>query len=183
MVDENDRVTLGGYPGELRKLLGIWVEEYDVVKPDQPNRMVLKQPIGELTGSFKCGLLCALIHTETAEAAAVYGSDFYAGRPALTRNRFGKGTAWYAGSDPEAAMVGGSLAHICTEQGVEPILAAPPKVEVQQRKKAGQTFTFVLNHNEEAVERSGPCCRSGPAERQGTPRRSEAAGEGGVDHR
>ncbi|MWV43977.1 hypothetical protein GRF59_10055 [Paenibacillus sp. HJL G12] len=27
IVDENDLVTLGGYPGEIRKLLGIWVEE------------------------------------------------------------------------------------------------------------------------------------------------------------
>ncbi|MFB3881886.1 MAG: beta-galactosidase [Armatimonadota bacterium] len=152
MVDENDRVVLGGYPGELRKALGVWVEEYDALKPEQANQMVLKQPLGGATGAFGCGLLCALTHTEGAEAVAVYGNDFYAGRPALTRNRFGKGQAWYVGADPEPALVEALLAHICAEAGVAPTLAAPPRVEVQQRNKGGRTFTFVLNHDEKPVE-------------------------------
>jgi beta-galactosidase len=152
MVDENDRVVLGGYPGELRKLLGIWVEEYDALKPDQTNQMVLKQALGGAAGPYECGMLCALMHTETAETLAVYGQDFYADRPALTRNRFGKGQAWYIGSDPESALVDALLAHICAEQGVAPVLTAPPKVEVHQRTKDGQAFTFVLNHNDEAVQ-------------------------------
>ncbi len=31
IVDENDLVILGGYPGALRKLLGLWVEEIDAL--------------------------------------------------------------------------------------------------------------------------------------------------------
>ena len=31
MVQENDLVTLGGYPGKLRDILGIWVEEEDAL--------------------------------------------------------------------------------------------------------------------------------------------------------
>ena len=42
--------------------------------------------------------LCDLIHLETAEALAVYRSDFYAGRPALTVNQLGKGRAYYIAS-------------------------------------------------------------------------------------
>ena len=34
IVNENDLVTLGGYPGELRKVLGIWAEEIDALLPD-----------------------------------------------------------------------------------------------------------------------------------------------------
>ena len=33
IVNETDLVTLGGYPGELRRLLGIWVEEIDALLP------------------------------------------------------------------------------------------------------------------------------------------------------
>lgn len=31
---------------------------------------------------------------------ASFGSDYYADSPALTRNRFGQGEAWYAATDP-----------------------------------------------------------------------------------
>jgi beta-galactosidase len=151
MVDENDLVVMGGYPAELRKVLGLWVEEYDAPKPDQRNEMALQQSVGDLKGSYQCGLLCAIMHLEGAQAIAAYGRDFYAGQPALTRNQFGKGTAWYIGSDPEPALVEGLLAHLCAERGIKPALVAPPGVEVTQRRKGDQVLTFLLNNNEEAV--------------------------------
>jgi len=151
MVDENDLVVMGGYPAELRKVLGLWVEEYDAPKPDQKNEMVLRQPLGNLKGSYQCGLLCAIMHPEGAEVVATYGKDFYAGQPALTRNRFGKGTAWYIGSDPEPALVEGLIAHLCAEHAVKPPLFAAPGVEVTQRRKGDQVLTFVLNHNDAAA--------------------------------
>ncbi|MCJ7822383.1 MAG: beta-galactosidase trimerization domain-containing protein, partial [Armatimonadetes bacterium] len=58
------------------------------------NEILLEKPIGRLTNSYECGLVCDLIHAEKAEVLATYGRDFYAGRPALTRNQFGSGTAW-----------------------------------------------------------------------------------------
>lgn len=152
MVDENDLVVLGGYPGELRKLLGVWVEEFDVLPPGKEQAMALQQTLGELSGAYACTLLSSLMHAETAEVIATYTSDWYAGRPALTRNKFGAGAAWYVGSDPEAAFLQGLLAHICAEQGVRPLLTTPDGIEVTQRAKDGQTITFVLNHNSEPIE-------------------------------
>jgi len=152
MVDENDRVVLGGYPAELRNVTGIWVEEFDALPPDMKNEMVFEKPLGQLTGSYQCGLLCDLVHAEKADVLAVYGKDFYAGRPALTRNGFGSGTAWYVASDPEPALVDGLLAHVCAEQGVKAILTPPQGVEITQRSKNGETFTFLLNHNDEPTE-------------------------------
>jgi beta-galactosidase len=35
IVDENDRVHLGGYPSLLRDVLGLWVEEFDPLLPGQ----------------------------------------------------------------------------------------------------------------------------------------------------
>ncbi len=114
-MDENDRVVLGGYPAELRKVLGIWAEKIDALFPITHNKIVMKKNLGSLSGSFRCSLLCDLIHAEGAEVLAEYGSDFYAGRPVLTRNRFGRGTAWYVATDPEPSFLDGLIGHICTQ--------------------------------------------------------------------
>ena len=77
-------MTTGGYPGELRKLLGIWVEEIDALLPEQKNRIVLKETYGDLQGEYGCGMLCDLLHSEGAEVIAEYGDDFYKGMPVVT---------------------------------------------------------------------------------------------------
>ncbi|MNW28904.1 Beta-galactosidase BgaP [compost metagenome] len=149
IVDEHDLVTLGGYPGKLRKLLGIWVEEIDALLPTQQNRIVLKEKIGLLEGSYACGLLCDLLHTEGADTLAVYGEDFYQGMPALTRNRLGNGAAWYVATDPDQEFLYGLVTSICTELGIRAPLTAPDNVEISIRSKEGMDYIFVMNHSRE----------------------------------
>ncbi len=55
IVNENDIVSLGGYPGELREVLGIWAEEIDALFPDQSNQIVLNEQWGALSGEYQCG--------------------------------------------------------------------------------------------------------------------------------
>jgi len=152
IVDENDHIILGGYPGELKDVLGIWVEEIDGLLPEMKNGMVLQEPLGELNGTYMCGMVCDLLHLRGAEALAVYADDFYAGRPCLTRNQFGRGTAYYIASDPEQGFVDGFVKYLCDLKGIKAPLAVPAGVEVTQRVKGDQQFTFVINHNETTVE-------------------------------
>lgn len=152
IVNENDLVTTGGYPGELRSVLGIWAEEIDALLPGRTNQIVMKEAWGELSGQYECGLLCDLIHAEGAEVLAEYGSDFYKGMPAVTSNRFGKGRAYYVASSPDAAFLQGFLKNLCDDKGIRPLLDAPAGVEVARRVKDGKAFLFLLNHNEEAAE-------------------------------
>lgn len=147
IVNETDLVTLGGYPGELRNLLGIWVEEIDALFPDARNKIVMKDNLGDLQGDYSCGLLCDLLHSEGAEVLAEYGEDFYQGMPVLTRNSFGKGEAWYVASDPEDNFIDGLLKSLCDAKGIEPLLVTPTGVEVSRRSKDGQDYLFVMNHN------------------------------------
>jgi beta-galactosidase len=157
IVDENDRVAPGGYPGELRELLGIWVEELDVLTPEMKNLIKMTQPVGELHGIYECGMLCSLPHLEGANALAVYGKDFYAGMPVLTENRFGQGKAYYVASDPEAGFLNGFMKYLCDQNGLKAPLEVPAGVEITQRLKgdagtSGQEeFTFLLNHNDNGV--------------------------------
>lgn len=37
IVDQSDNVHLGGYPGPLREMAGVWVEEIDALAPEQSN--------------------------------------------------------------------------------------------------------------------------------------------------
>ncbi|MFK7693751.1 beta-galactosidase [Paenibacillus sp. HJGM_3] len=148
LVDENDLVTLGGYPGLLRRLLGIWVEEIDALTPEMKNRIVMRESgHGALQGEYECSLLCDLLHLEGAEALAVYGDDFYAGMPALIVNRFGQGRAYYVATAPDEAFLDALCESLCAEVGLRAPLDADRGIELAERHKAGRTFTFVLNHN------------------------------------
>lgn len=151
IVDEHDLVTLGGYPGKLRQVTGIWAEETDALLPEQQNHMVMKQDWGPLRGSYSCGILCDVIHAETAEVLAEYGTDFYQGTPVLTRNRFGKGQAYYVASSPDAAFLRGFMSNVCEEQGIKPLLDTPAGIEVVERVKEGTSLLFIMNHNAEAM--------------------------------
>ena len=96
IVNENDLCFLGGFPGPLRKVTGIWSEEIDALYPKDENYVIFNEnnPLG-LNKEYRVKELCDLIHAETAEVLAVYKDDFYAGRPALTVNSYGKGKAYY----------------------------------------------------------------------------------------
>ncbi|BFT71281.1 beta-galactosidase [Paenibacillus sp. P36] len=154
IVNENDIVTLGGYPGELRKVLGIWAEEIDALFPDQSNQIVMREQWGELKGEYPCGILCDLIHSEGAEIKAVYGSDFYAGMPALTVNTYGSGQAWYVATSPEPSFLQGLIRNLCQNKGIIPPVAPVAGVEISVRTRDEDTYMFLLNHNdhEETVD-------------------------------
>jgi beta-galactosidase len=159
MADEHDLVTQDGYPGELRSLCGLWVEETDALPTNQFNRLICEGP-GPLAGTWKADLLCDIIHTEGAETVARYADDFYAGTPAVCRNRYGKGQVWYFGSRPETALMDRLIALICGECGVEPVFPAQEGIEAARRVKGEREFIFVLNHNKVDTDMSIPfACR------------------------
>jgi beta-galactosidase len=151
IVNEHDIVTLGGYPGELRDLLGIWVEEIDALPPENKNEIVVKNEVGNLSGRYDCNLLFDIIHSEGAEVLAEYGSDFYAGTPVVTCNKFGDGKAYYVGTCPNAAFLTDFVHTICEEKEVKPLLVTPEGVEVTKRSKEGKSYLFIMNHNADKV--------------------------------
>jgi beta-galactosidase len=158
IVNENDIVTLGGYPGELGRLLGIWVEEIDALLPHMKNSMVVEKVYRDITGTYECGILCDLLHLKGAEALARYGKDFYAGMPALTVNEFGMGRAYYIATDPEARFVRDFIHTVCADKGISAPFAAEPGIEITRRYKENKEYTFVLNHNDsEADVKLGDC--------------------------
>ena len=128
-VDENDLCFLDGMPGPLRPLAGVWAEEIDALYPGQSNKIVMRpgNALG-LEGEFACGFLCELAHAEGAQALADYGEDFYAGMPAVTENRLGKGRVIYLAARAEQKFLDLLYERLLRDAGVAPIVDAPAGV-------------------------------------------------------
>lgn len=91
LVNENDLCWLGGFPGEgLKDVFGLWAEETDTLYPGERNALVF--PEGT---RYEAKDYCEVVHPSTAETLAVYESDYYKGMPALCKNNYGKGVAYY----------------------------------------------------------------------------------------
>jgi beta-galactosidase len=150
LIDENYRAWLGGYPGPLRRVLGIWVEEFDPLPAEKTNTIVSSQIDEDWSGTYTCDHWCDIVHLEGARALSIFGQDFYAGSPAITEHQFGQGRAFYVATRPEAVCLGALMELLRTQLGLAVPFQAPEGVEVIQRQRSHTTYTFVLNHSDSA---------------------------------
>lgn len=145
IVDEHDLV-IGAYPGRLREVLGIWVEEQDALPEGEANRFVYDGV------TYPADVLCDMLHSEGAESISGYEEDFYRGMPALTKNRFGKGVAYYVATRSNPAFYEKFLGDVFAETGVEAVMETPHGVEASVRDNEKGRTLFLLNHNAECVK-------------------------------
>jgi beta-galactosidase len=97
-VDDSNRVWTGGLPGSgLRSLFGVWSEEIDYLFEDESNSADFltndKHP-----ASYPAMDYAEILHAEDSSVLAVYGHDFYAGKPVITQAQRGHGNAFYCGA-------------------------------------------------------------------------------------
>ena len=142
-VDENDLCFTGGFPGPLRKTLGIWCEEVDALYPEDRNSLNWNGK------SYEVRDLCELIHTESAQAIGSYGSDFYAGQPALTVNKSGKGKAYFIAARTSADFLDDFYRMLAAEAGVKRVFDTelPKGVTAQVRSDGKTDYIFLMNFN------------------------------------
>ena len=158
IVNETDLVFTGGFPGPLRNVLGIQSEEIDYIYEDERNALSIcsaNSPSG-LEGTFELANVCDVVRAETAEVIGVYERDFYAGSPALTRNKFGAGEAWYVAAAPaDGALLDSLYGAIVAESGLRralPDCQLPEGVTAQIRCNGESEYIFLMNFNNQEVE-------------------------------
>ncbi len=140
-TEEHERIVTGGYPGRLKELLGIWVEECDAPTPQSH---VTFRYDGT---SYPAEILCDLLWTEGAVPLAEYENEFYAGMPVITKNTYGRGCAYYIATHSSDAFYDTFLDRLCAEQGITGIAESPEHVEVTLRSKGAVQNYFALNHD------------------------------------
>ncbi|HEY0068486.1 MAG TPA: beta-galactosidase, partial [Chloroflexia bacterium] len=147
VVDENE-LAFEGYPGPLRNVLGLWIEEIDALYDGQTNRIVMSDG----SGTYSCARLCDIIRCDAAMPLATYGQDFYAGTPVVTEHSFGQGHSYYLASDPEDRFLSEFYGRLLQAQHIMPLLEAPHGVEVTTRTDGSRQLLFVLNHTATSQE-------------------------------
>ncbi|MER5893160.1 beta-galactosidase [Streptomyces sp. NPDC001876] len=145
IVDTHDAVHPGPYPGALRDVLGLTIEEFSPLGEGETVRLITPEgaPEGpELTGD----LWTDVVIPRGAETVWSYADGIPAGRPAVTRNRLGKGTAWYVSSRLSGPHLDAVLDRACADAAVAPRTGLSHDVEVVTRTGDNGTYLFAINH-------------------------------------
>ena len=185
IVDEHDTIRLGGYPGAFREMLGIRTEEFwplqdgeEIVLDDGTRADLWSEKIHvEDSGAGRAEALRRFASLGAAGEAEAAGADGSAevgesvtvtpssapagsfaleGWPAVTRNEFGSGAAWYVGTRPDDEGVSAIIHELLVEAGVAPEQEdAPEGLDVVRRRartgQAAESFMFALNHTGQDV--------------------------------
>ena len=143
-VDETDLCHLGGFPGAgLMEVFGINAEEIDTLYPEETQHAGLNGETHTLVD------YCEVLNLKGAEVLASYSDGWYAGTPAVTRNRFGKGSAIYQACRDDgslkSAVMDGLLAELNLHGPVEGSLPWP--VTAQTRTDGERTYVFLQNYS------------------------------------
>ena len=124
----------------------LWVEEIDALAPEQRNKIRFADGTEE-----ECRLVCDLMHLEGAEEIAQYESDFYAGMTAVAKNRFGKGTVYYVGTDLSESGLAKVLAMAADGAAIQPVIGEATALEITKRQADGEDLYFIINFKDEEI--------------------------------
>jgi beta-galactosidase len=141
-VNQDDLCFLGGFPGPLKEVAGVWSEEVDARPPELANSFVYEGSV------YACREYFELIHAQTAQVLSAYQSNFYAGMPALTRNEYGRGRCYYVAARTGTDFLTALYRNLAREQGLEPVVPGLPEgVRAVKRVGAnGRAYRFVMNY-------------------------------------
>lgn len=92
VVDENNRVLLGGLPGHgLHKIAGAKVEEIDALDDNEVRNFVPSGVLSDLKGDYEVSLAFGLLHLEGASSAGSLSDGHWANHPIASHHYFGEG--------------------------------------------------------------------------------------------
>lgn len=152
-VDDNTLCYLGGFPGSvLKEVFGIVAEEIDTLYPSDCNHI-------DIAGGAVVHDYAEILRTDLTDSAGLeilgrYTDDFYAGTPAVTLNKYGRGRACYIGARIDDASFGRIMELLLAEAGIS-YNRLPGGIEYHEREYEGTRFAFYLNYNESAVTVNG----------------------------
>ncbi len=140
-VNNTDLCYLGGFPGgKLKEVFGLIADEIDSLYDTDSNLV-------EMWGKkYRAEDYCELITPDTAQVIGCYAEDFYKGYPAVLKNKYGKGTAYYIGFRDDGAFLTDFYEHIIAEAGMK-YTVLPEGVSVHTRQSEEAVYTFVENYN------------------------------------
>jgi beta-galactosidase len=146
IVDENDHVWLGGYPGALRSLLGIRIEEFAPLLDDE--QVALDNGTVGTLWTDRIDLT-----DPSTEALVSYKTGEMSGRPAVTRRPVGSGSASYVSTRLGPDGLAPVLDTLLSRAGVTSEL--PPELRGRVELAVRGPVRFYINRTDLPVELTG----------------------------
>jgi beta-galactosidase len=145
-VDDHDRVRPGPQPAALTDLLGLFVDEYLPLRERTTAELATGAHAHTWSERIHChGSTPWLRFADTPQGGPARGG------PAVTTHPYGRGTAWYVGTQLPEPTLTHLLDTVCREAGVRPAAATPPGVEAVRRSAADRSYLFLINHTDRTV--------------------------------
>ena len=148
--DHNNVVVDIPLPGLLADLCGIEIADIDVLPTGQHRKIRFEASASANNGNATA--LCEILTLNGAEAIACYAEDYYAGKPIITMNSYGRGKVIYVGTMGDMTLVEQVVLRAFEWANVSTLPETPPDVEVTQRTQNGTELLFILNHTAETQQ-------------------------------
>ncbi len=155
--DLGGRCVMEHLPGLAAKLTGTDVVEYSFVAPDDGR--VMADWDGTLMEAAVFNDLLEPLGAENDEEAgaaprvlARYASSYYKGTPALIRNHYGRGEAYYFGGAFALDTARVFLQKLGIGEPYGDLLRIPEGCELAVRRKGNHTYFFLLNYQKEMAQ-------------------------------
>lgn len=158
IADENDLCFMGGTPHKLMDVLGLRSEEIDGMEDGDLNfaMPVIGNSLG-ISKEYSCNHLCELVRVNSADTLMTYKNKFYAGKPALTCNNYGKGQAYYICADMEQAFYDDIYSLILQNEKISGLMKGiPENVEISSRETDAHIYIFLQNYGNETIKAEFP---------------------------
>lgn len=143
IVDADDHVRLGGYPGAFRDVLGVRVEEFNPLQPGEGVGVRLGER--ETTAST----WTEQVELRGAQARGELTDGVLAGGPVVTENTLASGGhAWYVAAELPTDAKRALVREWADQAGVAPVVPPVEGVEAVRRRGEEGSFLFLLNHTD-----------------------------------
>ena len=128
-VDSTDLCYLGGTPGNLTDLFGLKVEQNGVIADNEKAEFSFN---GKKYNSVD---YIDIIQLDNAQVISKYDSPDFIDMPSLTKNKFGKGEAYYLCARNKADFLKDFYSQICKEKNISSFFTGeiPEGLSVQKR--------------------------------------------------
>ncbi|WP_460796500.1 beta-galactosidase [Microbacterium sp. GXF0217] len=180
IVDEHDQFRTGGFLTLLGDVVGLRYEDFGALAGESTGgsgvgalsadaAQAARSAAARGTASFSFEgtshtgrLVAESVHAAGATVLGAFTTGLQAGSPAVTRNRFGAGEAWYVATQPDHDAIAAIVEAVVAASGVRPVVGdLPDGVEAARR---GELVTLI-NHGDDpvVVAVSGTDAESGAA--------------------
>ena len=141
-ANETDLCYLGGFPGgALKEVFGLTSDEIDTLYENDFNTVLMNDK------SYKVIDYCELVTPLSAEVIGTYEEDFYKGKPAVLRNIYSKGKAYYIACRDTDKLLEDFYEEILKETAINSY-SLPEGVSIHTRGDDDNTYLFVENYTD-----------------------------------